>query len=327
MGTAWSQIFPPAPTFTEQDLASQKGKTFLITGGGSGAGLELAKILYSAGGNVFITSRTETKAKLAIESIKTSTADRAAGHADYIVLDYTDLATVKASATEFLAKCNGRLDVLWNNAGVSLSAPHGSKSAQGHDLIMSTNCLGPLLFTRHILSALTATAADTTAKASVRIVWTTSFSVDGEAPTGGFKMEDVKTPKDRDATYAISKTGNWFLASELGREFAPKGILCLAQNPGNMDTPLLKDLEWWRSWARLLLYPPRMGAYTELYAGLSDELGMEDVGGYVLPWGRKHPAPREDLLECLKGRDEGGTGLAREFVGWCEEQIVPFLTV
>ncbi|OIW31222.1 NAD(P)-binding protein [Coniochaeta ligniaria NRRL 30616] len=325
MGTTWSQFFPPDPTFTETNLPSQKGKVFLITGGGSGIGLELAKILYGAGGNVFITSRSESKAKLAIESIRASAAsNETAGQVDFVVLDYADLTSVKASAEQVLEKCGARSDVLWNNAGISLGAPHGSKSAQGYDLITSTNCLGPLLFTRSVLPALTASASDA-APGSVRVVWTASFSVDGETPKGGFKMEDVKKPKGRDATYAITKTGNWFLASELGKELAPKGILSVAQSPGNLNTPLLKDLEWWRSWARLLLYPPKLGAYTELYAGLSDNLSMEDVGGFVIPWGRKHPAPRGDLLKCMKTKDEGGTGLAKEFVDWCEEQIGPFL--
>lgn len=324
MGATWSQIFPPDPTFTETGLPSQKGKAFVITGGGSGAGLELAKILYAAGGSVIITSRTESKAKLAIDSIKVSAPSETAGRVEFVVLDYSDLTTVKASAEQVLEKCGGRIDVLWNNAGISLGALHGSKSAQGYDLITSTNCLGPLLLTRCVLSALTARASDA-APASVRIIWTASFSVDGETPKGGFKMEDVKKPKGRDAIYAITKTGNWFLASELGKELAPRGILNLAQSPGNMNTPLLKDLEWWRSWARLLLHPPKLGAYTELYAGLSDDFGMEDVGGFVIPWGRKHPAPRQDLLKCMRTKDEGGTGLAKEFVEWCEEQIAPFL--
>ncbi|KAB5560037.1 hypothetical protein GE09DRAFT_75217 [Coniochaeta sp. 2T2.1] len=325
MGAKWTQIFPPPPTFTEKDIPGQKGKTFVITGGGSGAGLELAKILYAAGGNVIITSRTETKAKLAVESIKTSSPTSTAGQVDFVILDYSDLSTVKSSAHAVLAKCSNRIDVLWNNAGISLSAPHGSKSAQGHDLITATNCLGPLLFTRLVLPALEARASESTTRGSVRIIWTASFSVDGETPKGGFKMEDVKAPKGRDAIYAISKTGNWFLASELGREMAPGGVLNLCVHPGQMDTPLLKDLEWWRSPARLLLHPPKMGAYTELYAGLSGDFGMVDVGGFVIPWGRKHPSPREDLLKCMKTEEEGGTGLTKEFVCWCEEQTAPFL--
>jgi hypothetical protein len=73
-----------------------------------------------------------------------------------------------------------------------------------------------------------------------------SFNVDGAAPTGGFKMDDIKMSKDRDATYTISKTGNWFLASELGEELAPRGILNIVQNPGNMNTPLFRYLELWR---------------------------------------------------------------------------------
>ena len=46
MGTIWSQMRPPPPTLTEENLDSQGGKVFLVTGGYSGVGLALAKILY-----------------------------------------------------------------------------------------------------------------------------------------------------------------------------------------------------------------------------------------------------------------------------------------
>ena len=46
-------------------------------------------------------------------------------------------------------------------------------------------------------------------------------------------------PKDQTKNYAASKTGNWFLASELAREVGPQGILSVVQNPGNLKTDLL----------------------------------------------------------------------------------------
>ena len=71
-----------------------------------------------------------------------------------------------------------------------------------------------------------------------------------------------------------------------------------------------------------LLHDPRLGAYTELFAGCSEALTVEgDQGGYIVPWGRVHPKPREDLLRCLKSRDEGGVGAgtAEKVWEWCEE--------
>ena len=67
-----------------------------------------------------------------------------------------------------------------------------------------------------------------------------------------------------------------------------------------------------------------MGAYTELWAGLSPELIMEHAGQYIIPWGRIHPSPRKDLLEALKGKVEGGTGRAADYCTWCEEKVAQY---
>jgi NADP-dependent 3-hydroxy acid dehydrogenase YdfG len=59
MGAQFSQFFPPRPNFTSENLPDQQGKVFLITGGTSGIGFELAKILYRHGGKVYITARND----------------------------------------------------------------------------------------------------------------------------------------------------------------------------------------------------------------------------------------------------------------------------
>ena len=58
-----------------------------------------------------------------------------------------------------------------------------------------------------------------------------------------------------------------------------------------------------------------------VWSGFSNELSQEDVqtGVYVVPFGRVHAAPREDLLAALKREDEGGTGEAAKLWNWCEE--------
>lgn len=63
-----------------------------------------------------------------------------------------------------------------------------------------------------------------------------------------------------------------------------------------------------------------MGAYTELWAGLSPEVKIEDGGRFATAWGRWRGNLRKDVLEGLKTKEEGGTGLAAEFWDWCEEQ-------
>ena len=62
-----------------------------------------------------------------------------------------------------------------------------------------------------------------------------------------------------------------------------------------------------------------MGAYTERWAGLSPELGLEaSSGAYVMHRGRVHTAPRPDLLTSMRNAADGGTGVAREFWRFCE---------
>ena len=208
MGSTWSQLFPPSPQLTETNLPSLQGKIFLITGGASGVGQELASILYGAGGTVYIAGRSKENGERAIKQIKSSKSSAPNGHISFIFLDLQDLATIKPAVETFKEK-EARLDVLWNNAGVSLP-PQGSVSKQGHELQLATNCLGPFLLTQLLLPSLQA------AHSSARVVWTSSLMVDMSAPKGGIELADVVSPpKDKTKNYVASKTGNWFLASEL----------------------------------------------------------------------------------------------------------------
>ena len=100
----------------------------------------------------------------------------------------------------------------------------------------------------------------------------------------------------------------------------------LLQNPGQLKTDLLRNLSrWMRIAASPLLYKAKMSAYTELWAGLSPELTMENNGCYAIPWGRLHPSPRQDILDATRSKEEGGTGQASESQGWCNKQIAEFI--
>lgn len=108
--------FIPRPKLTEHTLPCQSGTICLITGGYVGIGKELARILYQAGGTVYIAGRSRTKFEAAADDIKQS-ALKSEGQLEFLELDLADLRSVKNSAEEFQRR-ERRLDVLVNNAGV-----------------------------------------------------------------------------------------------------------------------------------------------------------------------------------------------------------------
>lgn len=71
------------------------------------------------------------------------------------------------------------------------------------------------------------------------------------------------------------------------------------------------------------LFPPIMGAYTELYAAVSPDITPANSGSYVWPWGRIGGV-RPDVSRALKLESEGGTGQAAKFVAWCERETASY---
>lgn len=315
----WTQLFPPAPSLTETNLPTLVGKVFIVTGGNAGVGYELVRILYAKGGTVYIASRSPSKIESAIEDIK-SAHPSSPGQVKSLPVDLGDLTTISECASSFLAQ-ETRLDVLWNNAGIA-QVPAGSVSAQGHEAHVATNCLGHYLLTKLLLPVLRRTARSSPS-GSVRVVFTSSGIVDMQGPLGGLSLAEY-TPgnhsKDKARNYSASKAGNWLLASEFDKRTRKDGIVCVVQNPGTLRTkgwdavPALKLL------FTPLFNEPKMGAYTELWCGLSSDVKCEDGGRLAMPWGRWNHSLRKDILESLKSKAEGGTGLAVEFWEWCDEQ-------
>jgi len=67
----------------------------------------------------------------------------------------------------------------------------------------------------------------------------------------------------------------------------------------------------------------KFGAYTELFAALSPEVTLEKNGSFIIPWGRFGPIPC-DILQGLKPKGNGGTGLSESFWAWCEQETAKF---
>lgn len=189
-------------------------------------------MLYAADATVYIACRTESKALKAIDDIRAA-APESRGRLEFIRLDLGDLRTVKPAAEAFLAK-ETRLHVLFNNAGVMTPA-NETKTAQGYDMQLGTNCLGPFLLTQLLTPALRATVA--AGDDAPRVVWVASIAaeVHSQRPYGidmaNVRGKDFVKVPDIMTRYGISKCGNFLHSAEYARRHKADGIISVVRWP------------------------------------------------------------------------------------------------
>jgi len=125
-----------------------KGKTIVVTGGGSGLGKSMSTYFLELGANVVITSRNLEKLQNTAKEMEAATGGKVLSVA-CDVRNYDEVeAMVKASVTEF-----GQVDVLLNNAAGNFISPTERLSANAFDTIIdivlkgSKNCT--LAFGKH----------------------------------------------------------------------------------------------------------------------------------------------------------------------------------
>lgn len=338
LSRAWTQFFPPKPTFVEEDVPDQTGRVHLVTGANSGLGRETARILYGRNATVYVTARSQARMQPVLDAIRQAYPS-SRGALVFLALELGDLDQVRAAAAAFLAQAPA-LHVLYNNAGAMGGDPL-RRTAQGHELTMGVNCVGTLLLTALLTPLLQATARRCRpATNAVRVVWLSSYGVDRAAvPGAGIPLDDVvaydQPPGGGDGTgtavpkaierYALSKAGVWALGVEYARLHRDDAIVSLPVNPGNLHTELARDMSAaFRLAVTPLLYAPATGASTVLYAAVSPDVTLADSGGWMVPFGRKYPI-RDDLVSSTKPAAEGGTGGCAAFYAWNMEQIQAYL--
>jgi len=108
-----------------------ENKVAIVTGGGSGIGLEAAKRLYAEGASVLSNGRDEAKLRAAAEEI---------GEASRVAIFAGDVAKVATSGAlvETAEKRFGGVDILINNAGVFKPIPFGEVTEEQYDWFLDT---------------------------------------------------------------------------------------------------------------------------------------------------------------------------------------------
>ncbi len=259
-------------------------RTIVVTGTTSGLGLALSGALAAAGARVLMTARDSERGAAAVEQVRAGF--EGPGSAESVLLDLADLASVRAAAAEIRDRTGDRVDVLVNNAAVSLG-PH-ARTRDGFELQFGTNHLGPAALTWLLMPALR--AAGNLERPS-RVVTTSSLA----HRTGGLDLTDLNWERRRYSptrAYGASKLANVLFSAELDRRLRLAGdpVLSIAAHPGLTASDLLNNaLARGNTWkARLLVLPDRWVSQP-VAAGIRPQLlaatGPVRGGDYLGPTG------------------------------------------
>jgi len=218
-------------SWTPKHLASQAGKTFVITGANSGIGLEATKILASHGARLVMACRSMDKAEKALAEVK---AHAPGVDASLVQLDLASLASIKEAAAQIATRCP-TIDALVNNAGI-MAIPR-RETADGFEMQLGTNHLGHFALTGQLLPHIVA--------AGGRVV---SVSSNAHKMFARINFDDLMAEKkySRWQVYGQSKLANMLFIFELQRRFTAAGSPCkaVACHPGYSGTNLqLKGAE------------------------------------------------------------------------------------
>ena len=119
-----------------------KGKTFIVTGGGSGIGRCTAHELASLGARVALVGRKVEK----VEAVKAEILEDG-GIASAHVCDIREEESVKATVKAIIAE-HGGLNGLVNNAGGQFPSPLAGINQKGWETVVRTNLTGGFLMAR-----------------------------------------------------------------------------------------------------------------------------------------------------------------------------------
>jgi NAD(P)-dependent dehydrogenase (short-subunit alcohol dehydrogenase family) len=182
------------------------GTRIVVTGASRGLGRAIAEAAAAEGARQVLTATRPERLEAALAACRAAGAE-----AEGIGLDLRDPASVDAAAAEAAATL-GRVDALINNAGIlGVRAPLAEYPMDVFEEVLDVGVVGTLRLIQRLLPAM----ADGGAIVNV------SSGAAGRATWGA---------------YAVAKLALDGITGMLREELAPRGIRCVAINPGSVRT-------------------------------------------------------------------------------------------
>ena len=273
--------------WTPADIPDQTGRRALVTGVTSGIGEHTVIELARKGAEVILGARNETKLDETVRRVREAVPE---AQLQPLIVDVSDLSSVERAAAEV----TGPLHLLINNAGV-MATPY-ERTADGLELQMATNYLGPFALTGRLLPRLVESG-----EGRVVAVSSQAHRLARAAP-----LDDPHSARyGRWTSYFRSKLADLMFALELDERAREQGVPVtgLAAHPGYSATGLMGtgrnhgNAEGKMRWTATIMQavfetvgqPAELGAFPTLMAATADLPGSTYVGPSGLLQFRGHP--------------------------------------
>lgn len=229
------------------------GKTFLVSGGGSGLGAATAKLLGASGANVVIADiNSETGEK---------TAGEIGANARFVKTNVADEEGVKnavATAVSEFGALHGAISCAGIGVAIKTVAKEGPHPLDAFVRVINVNLIGTFNVIRLAAAQMAGQEPDAHGTRGVIINTASIAAFDGQIGQ---------------AAYSASKGGIVGMTLPIARDLARTGIRVVTIAPGLFDTPLLAGLpeDVKKVLGAQVPFPPRLGNPAE-YAALAKHI-------------------------------------------------------
>ncbi|WP_372632702.1 SDR family NAD(P)-dependent oxidoreductase [Cohnella sp.] len=196
------------------DVLNLTGKVAVVTGGASGIGLATAELLAGFGAHAVLLDINDELGERAVAGIRGQ-----GGEASYYRCDVSSAEDCKRVAAEIDSAC-GRIDILFNNAGVIRRRTVVELEERDWDLVLDVSLKGVYLLSKYVIPIMERSGGGSIIN-----------SGSGWGLKGG----------DRAAAYCAAKAGVVNLTKAMAIDHGAQNIRVNCVSPGDTDTPLLRD--------------------------------------------------------------------------------------